>query len=212
MDALGDIRKQYAQGTLELSALPETPVPFFKEWLAQAIEADVLEANAMSLSTSIEGKPSTRIVLIKEITDTGIVFYTSYESRKSKEIQANPNVSICFLWKEIERQVRLEGVASKISKERSEKYFQSRPRASQISAWASPQSEVVMNRDYLMELRDKVETRFEEIDPLPCPDHWGGFEIKINRAEFWQGRPDRYHDRFAYTLDGDQWNLERLGP
>ncbi len=212
MKDLKDLRVQYSKGSLDRSELPENPFDLFNSWLNAARLSDVVEPNAMTLSTSAGDIPSARTVLIKELTDTGIVFYTNYESQKAQDIDINPVVALNFLWKEMERQVRLRGTAEKISAERSLAYFQSRPRDSQISAWTSPQSQMVMNKDYLMELRDKVEMRFADEEHLPLPPDWGGIEIKLHYFEFWQGRPNRFHDRFVYELIEDTWQIQRLAP
>ncbi len=209
---LSDQRQQYEKGSLDRAELPDTPLVLFEAWLKYAFSEGVTEPNAFTLATVRDGIPSARVVLIKEITEQGIIFYSNYESAKAKDIEQNPIVAASFLWKEVERQVRIVGRANVIPEEKSLMYFQSRPKASQISAWASPQSEVVNSRDFLLEMRDKVEMRFANDDVLPLPPNWGGYEIVISSIEFWQGRPDRFHDRFKYSLQDGHWTIERLAP
>ncbi len=212
MKDLKDLRVQYTKGSLERSELPDNPFDLFNDWLNAARSSNVIEPNVMALSTCAADIPSCRVVLIKEVTESGIVFYTNYDSQKAQDIDVNPVVAVNFLWKEMERQIRIRGTAEKISAERSLAYFQSRPRESQISAWTSPQSQLVMNKDYLMEMRDKVEMRFADQAALPLPPNWGGIEITIQYFEFWQGRPNRFHDRFVYEKVDGSWNIQRLAP
>jgi pyridoxamine 5'-phosphate oxidase len=185
----------------------------FKQWFDAALEAEVDEPNAMCLSTVSErGVPSSRIVLLKELLDEGFVFYTNYDSHKGLEMLANPNVSLNFLWKEMERQVRIVGTVEKVSSQRSQAYFQSRPRESQISAWTSPQSRSIGSVDELYALRLEIVKRFEDLEVLPLPPNWGGYLVKPTRVEFWQGRADRMHDRVEYSLVNSTWSKVRLAP
>lgn len=187
----------------------------FYKWWDEAIHAEIIEPNAMTLATvKNDGQPSARIVLLKNATASGFEFFSNYTSAKAMDIEANPNVALVFLWKELERQIRIEGVAQKISKEKSQLYFQSRPYGSQISAWASPQSKIVENRKVLENEIERITTHFENVDPLPCPEFWGGYIINPSMIEFWQGRSDRLHDRFRYQKNAGNvdWIIERLAP
>ncbi len=211
-DPIEALRIQYLKGSLNRVDLHQNPIVQFKDWWNQALDAKVYEANAMILSTVVDNVPSSRTVLIKGITDQGLLFYTNYDSDKGKAIANNPNVAVCFLWKELQRQVRIEGTAHKISREKSQAYFQSRPRGSQLSAWTSPQSQIVSNRDVLHEWRDRIEMKFDGQEILPVPAFWGGYEIVINQIECWQGRANRLHDRFRYSRRDGEWQLDRLAP
>ncbi|MDQ3017945.1 MAG: pyridoxamine 5'-phosphate oxidase [Bacteroidota bacterium] len=198
-----------------MSDLTPDPMALFYLWLDEAIGFEIPEPNAMTLATvSSEGKPSARIVLLKGATSAGFEFYTNYQSRKAKEMEQNPNAALVILWKELERQVRIEGIAEKLSFEKSQTYFQSRPRGSQIGAWASPQSEIIADRTILEASTTAIEEQYENVDPLPCPEHWGGYMLIPNVIEFWQGRSDRMHDRLRYTRNekGANWSIDRLAP
>lgn len=187
----------------------------FYKWWDEAVDSEIEEPNAMTLATAnAEGQPSARIILLKGASADGFEFYTNYKSRKALEIEHNPKVALVFLWKEIERQIRIEGIANKLSKEKSQVYFQSRPHGSQIGAWASPQSKVITDRKELEEAAEKISEQFENVDPLPCPDHWGGYIVKPHLIEFWQGRADRLHDRIRYSQNekGENWMIDRLAP
>jgi pyridoxamine 5'-phosphate oxidase len=210
-----DLRKSYHQGTLDTSDLTTDPMDLFRRWWHEAIEAEIEEANAMTLATvNRKGQPSARIVLLKGLTHEGFEFFTNYRSHKAKDMEANPHVALLFFWKELERQVRIEGMVEKVSRERSEQYFQSRPRGNQIGAWSSPQSQVIPERSAIEENMRKVEEKFGHIDPLPLPENWGGYLVRANVMEFWQGRQDRLHDRFRYRKEESQeaWRLDRLAP
>ena len=208
-----NIRKSYHHGELNLSHLTADPVELFRQWWKEVLDANLGEPNAMTLATVGEkNQPSARTVLLKGISDHGFEFYTNYQSRKAIEMEQNPNVALLFFWKELERQVRIEGVVEKVSRQRSQEYFQSRPLGSQIGAWASPQSKVIEDRSVLDDAVVRIEEKFIGQDPLPVPDHWGGYIVKPHLFEFWQGRPDRLHDRFQYTLENKSWKVERLAP
>jgi len=207
------IRKSYHHGELILSDLTQDPIDLFRAWWKTVIDADITEPNAMTLATvNAMHQPSARTVLLKGISDHGFEFYTNYESRKGQEMEKNPNVALLFFWKELERQVRIEGVVEKVSRQRSQEYFQSRPLGSQIGAWASPQSKVIEDRSELDLAVTRIEEKFIGQDPLPVPDHWGGYIVRPHLFEFWQGRPDRLHDRFEYRLENKEWKIERLAP
>lgn len=188
------------------------PIRQFERWFAEALAAQVLEPNAMTLSTaSRDGVPSGRIVLLKGVDARGFAFYTDYRSRKSAELAENPLAALTFLWKEIERQVRITGSVSRVSAEESESYFRSRPVGSRIGAWASHQSSIIPNRADLEERVRTVSERFSKSD-VPLPSHWGGFRVLPDEIEFWQGRSDRLHDRIRYRREETAWVIERLSP
>jgi pyridoxamine 5'-phosphate oxidase len=188
------------------------PLQQFKAWFKEAIDADVAEPNAFVLATVNEmNKPSARVVLLKEVTDMGFVFFTNYQSHKGLEMDTNPHVSLNFFWSELERQVRIDGVVKKISDEESDDYFNSRPRESQIGAWASPQSSIIHNRPVLETRVDFYTKKFKGAD-VPRPPYWGGYLVKASQIEFWQGRPSRLHDRILYDYIDGHWVIERLAP
>ncbi len=208
------LRQEYALMELKRSDLKADPFQQFETWFEEASSAQVDEPNAMVLSTiDLEGYPTGRVVLLKGFSKDGFVFYTNYESGKGREIALNKKVSLTFLWKEIHRQVRVHGIAQKTSDAQAIKYFQSRPRKSQIGAWTSPQSQVIESRQVLLDNYANVEARFKEKEILPKPANWGGYIVIPRSFEFWQGRPSRLHDRFRYQLDhAGQWVIDRLAP
>jgi len=208
-----DIRKEYTQHSLNETDVVSNPLQQFERWFDQALKAQVMEANAFNLTTiDSDGKPHSRMVLLKGLTDKGFEFFTNYNSHKAQQIQANPWVSMTFVWPELERQVRVEGRASKISKERSQEYFFSRPHQSQLGAWASNQSEILSSRTLLEDRLEDLNNEYPEGTKVPFPTHWGGFEIEPNMIEFWQGRASRLHDRIRYTQEGLTWSMARLSP
>ena len=208
-----DIRKEYTQHSLNETDVVSNPLQQFERWFDQALKAQVMEANAFNLTTiDSDGKPHSRMVLLKGLTDKGFEFFTNYNSHKAQQIQANPWVSMTFFWPELERQVRVEGRASKISEERSQEYFFSRPHQSQLGAWASNQSEILSSRTLLEDRLEDLNNEFPEGTKVPFPTHWGGFEIEPNMIEFWQGRASRLHDRIRYTQEGPTWSMARLSP
>ena len=210
---IASLREDYTKHSLNVSDLKSNPFDQFKAWWDIAIETQIHEPNAMTLSTiSEKGFPVSRIVLLKGLQEDGLLFYSNYCSRKAKEMEANPKVSLLFLWKELQRQVRIEGEVEKIDKTASETYFQSRPLKSQIGAWSSPQSEVLKNRAVLEAHYANNEKRFEGMEVLPCPPFWGGYKVKPSYFEFWQGRSSRLHDRFRYVLEDGAWAIDRLAP
>lgn len=210
--SLADIRTDYSKARLNIEETAEDPIEQFQQWFREAQEAKVHEVNAMNLSTaSADGRPSSRIVLLKEITEKGFAFYTNYESSKGRQIAENPFAAITFFWPELERQVRIEGRVEKISPELSDQYFSSRPRASRLGAWASPQSREIPDRKTLEEREKEYKEKFGE-GPIPRPPYWGGYELIPDHIEFWQGRPSRLHDRLVYQKDVSGWVRKRLAP
>jgi pyridoxamine 5'-phosphate oxidase len=207
---IADIRKDYQLATLDEEVAGDDPLLFFKKWFDEAVAAHAEEVNALTLATVHNNKPHARIVLLKGLENGGFVFFTNYDSNKGHDIAANPNVAAVFFWKELERQVRVEGQIEKISAADSDKYFHSRPEGSQLGAWASPQSRVIANRDVLDENYTHYKEQFGS--NIPRPEHWGGYIIKPEVIEFWQGRPSRMHDRILFTLADGTWLKSRLAP
>lgn len=210
---LRSIRQEYNKKGLTGLDIPTNPFLLFEQWLNEAIESKVNEPTGMIISTvGADGTPSARTVLLKELTNQEFVFYTNYESRKGKQLEQNANISLTFVWHELERQIHIEGIARKISSEISDEYFQSRPRKSQIGARISQQSSKIENREHLMDLVEK-ETQLWENKPIERPENWGGYAVTPKRIEFWQGRPSRLHDRFLFEKqDDNRWNNCRLAP
>jgi pyridoxamine 5'-phosphate oxidase len=213
MPSLSDIRKNYSAQTLSEDSVDTDPIRQFETWWSQAVDAGIDEVNAMTLATSsADGLPSARIVLLKEFSAEGFVFFTNYNSYKGRHLEENPRACLVFFWKELERQVRITGIVEKVSEKDSDIYFHSRPPGSQVGAVVSPQSMVIESREWL----DK---KYEEIEPalngkeLPRPAHWGGYIVKPIVVEFWQGRPSRLHDRLEYSLqESGDWKMQRLAP
>ncbi len=209
---LSELRREYAVGGLDESDLGADPVTMFRGWLADALSAGVHEPNAMVLCTvSASGGPASRIVLLKGLDEQGFAFYTNYGSRKGTELAASPRCSLLFPWHVLERQVRVEGVATRLDAEENDAYFATRPRVSQIGAWASPQSEVVADRTVLDARYAQMAERFGE-GAVPRPEHWGGYRVEPETVEFWQGRLGRMHDRLRYRRTREGWATERLAP
>jgi len=205
-------RHEYIGEGLRRANLEPDPINQFHGWCAAAIKAGIHDANAMTLATCVDGKPSARVVLLKNFDERGFVFFTNYASEKGRHLEKNPNAALVFYWMEVERQIRIQGKVKKTSREESEEYFRSRPIGAQLGAWASHQSDVIDARRVLDARLEEMKQRFAE-GPIPLPAHWGGFRLKPERMEFWQGRPDRLHDRFRYTRQANgSWSIDRLAP
>ena len=211
MDDIANLRKSYERAELDESASDADPLRQFRLWLDQAIEGKLPEPNAMTLaSVGADGRPSTRIVLVKGIDERGLAWFTNYQSRKGRELAEHPAAALQFHWVELERVVRIEGRVEKVSAEESDAYYATRPLDSRIGAWASPQSQVIESRAVLVTNAAKFGTRYL-LNP-PRPPHWGGYRLLPDRWEFWQGRRSRLHDRLRYRLDAGRWVRERLAP
>jgi len=211
--SLSDLRREYALAGLQESDLDPSPFKQFDKWFQQALTAGLPEPNAMTLATATpDGKPAARIVLLKGFDDRGFVFFTNYESQKGRELADNPHAALVFHWVELERQVRISGRVGRVSTAESETYFRSRPLGSQLGAWVSPQSQVISGRKVLEDKLEDLTHRYQNT-PIPLPPYWGGFRAAPDALEFWQGRPNRLHDRLRYTLQsGGRWLIERLAP
>jgi pyridoxamine 5'-phosphate oxidase len=209
---LADLRKDYTLAGLNEKDLARDPYRQFDKWFQEAEAAKLPEPNAMTLCTSTrEGRPSGRIVLLKGIDGRGFVFFSNYESRKGRELHENPNAALVFPWFALERQVIAEGIVSKVPREESEAYFHTRPRASQLAAWVSQQSTVISGRSVLEDSMKMLETKYAGRE-VPLPPHWGGWRLAPESVEFWQGRRSRLHDRLRYRREKDAWTIERLAP
>ncbi len=209
---INSLRRDFMQKELSEASLQKNPFEQFSTWMEEAVNAQILDPHAMILATADkQAAPSVRTVFLRDISEHGFVFYTNYKSRKAQEIEANNRVSVLFLWEEVERQVRIEGYAEKVSAAMSDAYFAGRPRDSQLGAWASNQSAELASSEALMEKYKEAEMRFEG-KPVERPPCWGGYMIKPDYFEFWQGRPNRLHDRFAYKMKSDVWHISRLNP
>lgn len=208
---LAQLRNDYALKTLDEGHVDRDPMKQFGVWMVEAIHAQVPEPTAMTLATAdAKGRPSARIVLLKGMDPRGFVFYTNYDSRKGRELAANPQAALTFMWKELERQVRIEGKVEKVTPEESQAYYATRPLGSRIGAWASPQSKVIENRAWLEKRWEALSKEYGENPSLP--PHWGGYRVMPEYLEFWQGRRSRLHDRIVYARDGSGWKLSRLAP
>jgi pyridoxamine 5'-phosphate oxidase len=210
---LGTERREYSWDRLDESKLPADPLALFADWLEQAMASENPDPTAMTLSTvERNGQPSSRIVLLKKVEEEKLIFFTNYHSRKAREIRAKSRVAAHFFWPELERQVNITGIARPIDDEDSDLYFKSRPYESNITAWASPQSEVIPDRAYLEKEFEKYRKRYSNPDEVPRPAYWGGYAILPSRMEFWQGGPNRLHDRIEYTKKEERWFSVRLAP
>ena len=209
---IADLRREYALATLDLADVDRDPLVQFQRWFADAERAELPEPNAMTLATcTAAGEPSARIVLLKAADARGFVFFTDYRSQKSRDLESNPRAALVFLWKEVERQVRVTGLVERISGTESDAYYASRPLGSRYGAWASVQSSVIPDRAWLEDAVRSAEATFPGGEP-PRPDHWGGFRVVPGQVEFWQGRQSRLHDRLRYRRGTGGWVIERLSP
>ena len=214
IDAIRDRRVQYETAGLDVGDLDTDPIVQWQRWHDEALEANVVEPNAMTLSTiGIDGIPDSRILLVRGLDARGLAFYTNYDGAKSQQLDANPVASATFSWLDLHRQVRVRGHVERVSVEESDAYFASRPRASQLGAWSSPQSEEIADRSVLEDLVAATEARFAVVDVVPRPDNWGGWRLIPTEWEYWQGRPSRLHDRLRYRPTSDNsWTIARLAP
>ncbi len=211
MDSLAQLRKNYTLGQLSETEVPHKPLPLFQQWFDQAINAECPEPNSMTLATADKaGNPSARIVLLKGADENGFTFFTNYESQKGKDLAQRPQAALLFHWHELERQVRIQGIVERVSSQESDQYYHSRPPASRIGAWASPQSAVIPSREFLEEAEARFKAEFGEAPPRP--EHWGGYRLRPTAIEFWQGRPSRLHDRIHYERIDGRWKISRLAP
>src|SRR6478609_627675 len=211
--SIADIRKDYKLRSLNESDVAVNPFDQFTRWWDDAVSSEIDEINAMTLATATtDGFPSARIVLLKGYDHDGFIFFTNYQSQKGQELEINPHAALVFFWKELERQVRIEGIIEKVSGKESDEYYNSRPVGSRIGAWASPQSEVITNREEIENNFASLEKKFGN-ENIPRPGHWGGYKLRPTMLEFWQGRSSRLHDRIRYALQKDHnWLIERLAP
>lgn len=209
---VASIRKDYQLASLDESQVGNDPILFFAKWFEEAQQAQVLEVNAMTLATiDVNNFPEARIVLLKGFDEKGFTFFTNYNSHKGQSILANPKAALVFFWQELERQVRIKGIVEKLSDEENDSYFNSRPEASKIGAWSSPQSQKIAERDFLDQNFRKYEQKFQQ-QFIPRPEHWGGYRVVPNSIEFWQGRSSRMHDRIVFQRKGASWEKFRLAP
>jgi pyridoxamine 5'-phosphate oxidase len=211
--SLAELRKNYTQGGLLESNINPNPLQQFQIWFQQALEAEILEPNAMTLATvNSAGKPTARIVLLKYVDENGFSFFTNYDSEKGRNLSQNPWASLVFWWGDLERQVRIEGKVEKLNSQESDQYFSSRPVGSQLGAWVSPQSKIIPSREVLDNRLEEFKKQYLAQN-IPRPEHWGGFRVIPHQIEFWQGRENRLHDRLRYRLQPDHsWMIERLAP
>lgn len=205
------LRTDYDFGSLDENKIPKNPIALFQNWFQEAMDKKLIEANAFTLSTTDGVEVNSRILLCRNIGEEGLSFYTNYNSKKASHMNINSNVAVNFFWPDLQRQLRIQGRVEKLSKDESDNYFASRPRLSQIGAWASAQSQTLDQRQTLEELVKEYEQKFEGTE-IPRPDHWGGYLVRPNYFEFWQGRPSRLHDRISYEKENENWKIQRLNP
>lgn len=209
---LADIRSEYLKDRLDENSVESDPIAQFRKWMDEAIRSEILHPTAMMLATAnYNGKPSSRVVLLKSVNENGFTFFTDYSSRKGYEIEKNPHVALTFFWNGLERQIRIEGLAEKLPKAESDRYFHSRPYESRLSAAASMQSTEVPDREFLENKREELKNKLQGDHVLP-PDRWGGYQVVPHRIEFWQGRENRLHDRILFVLEDEKWIIKRLAP
>ncbi len=206
-----DLRRDFSYGTLDVKDVPKNPFDLLRTWLDDAVKLEIKDANAFVLSTAINNIPDARVVLIRDITDKAIHFYTNYGSKKASELEVNPNAAVNVFWADMDRQIRMQVEVKKLDKKLSDDYFKTRPRKSQIGAWASIQSSALESRQKLEDRIEELEKRFEGQE-VPRPEFWGGYELVPSYFEFWQGRPSRLHDRIIYEGSVREWNTKRLYP
>jgi pyridoxamine 5'-phosphate oxidase len=206
-----DLRENYTKGALLEKEVPQNPLQLFELWFQEAMEAKIYEPNAMVLSTVLDGKPSSRVVLLKQLDERGFSFFTNYESKKGKSMAENPNVALNFWWTTLERQIRVEGVVKKLPEAESDAYFASRPAGSRLGAWVSEQSSIIKNREMLENRQADFDAKYPNGE-IERPPHWGGYIVEPHLIEFWQGRPSRLHDRLQFTKNGEAWEMVRLSP
>ncbi len=212
MSNVADLREDYHRGALEREDLLEDPIAQFRAWIEAAIADELAEPNAVVVATvDAHGKPDARVVLLKGYDERGFVFYSNYESAKGQQIEQHPSAAMVFNWLEHERQVRIRGSVQQISREETAAYFHSRPKGSQIGAWASPQSRVIEDRRVMEDKQAELEAAYAKTDDVPVPEHWGGYRVTPTEIEFWQGRSSRLHDRFRFKRASEGWIVERLG-
>ena len=210
--SIADLRRNYTRYGLHESQAPDEPFSLFATWFEQAVEIETTEANAMMLATVDDaGQPHLRTLLLKGVDEQGFVFFSNYQSAKGEQLRTHPRAAMTFWWHDLERQVRIEGVIERISDEESDAYYHSRPLGSRLGAWASPQSQVIEGREVLERNLAELEVKYAKQSP-PRPPHWGGYRLRPELVEFWQGRPSRLHDRLRYRLEDSVWRRERLAP
>lgn len=210
--SIADLRRDYKARALGESDAPADPFVLYRQWLDEAVRAELLDATALTLATaSPDAVPAARIVLLKDVTDGGFVFFTNYESAKASHLEANPRAALVSFWADLERQVRITGTVTRVAAAVSDEYFHSRPLDSRLGAWASPQSRPIASRAALEARMDEVTAEYAGRE-IPRPPHWGGYEVTASTIEFWQGRPNRLHDRLRYVREASGWRLERLAP